>query len=106
MAPPRSSTKRTVSASTPSCSSPSRPTSCAGPSRRSWRTVRRDAMVAMGRALGVGSGLVYDYIFDRFGPYRALQQEVLDVVRAAADGKSLRDVRVLDIGCGPGNFSL
>lgn len=74
----------------------------AGPLRQLATGVRW----AIDRALAVGYGLVYDYIFDRFGPYRALQQEVLDVVRAAADGKSLRDVRVLDIGCGPGNFSL
>jgi SAM-dependent methyltransferase len=58
------------------------------------------------RALAVGYGLVYDYIFDRFGPYRVLQQEVLDMVRTTAGGRRPREFRVLDIGCGPGNFSL
>lgn len=61
---------------------------------------------AVDRALAVGYGVVYDYIFERFDPYRALQQEVLDVVRAAAGARTPREVRVLDIGCGPGNFSL
>lgn len=61
---------------------------------------------AIDRALAVGYGVVYDCIFERFGPYRALQQEILDVVRAAAGARHPQEIRVLDIGCGPGNFSL
>jgi SAM-dependent methyltransferase len=50
--------------------------------------------------------MVYDYIFDRFAPYRALQREVLGCVEAGAPaGVARREVRVLEVGCGPGNFS-
>jgi SAM-dependent methyltransferase len=59
------------------------------------------------RAVSVGYGLLYDYIFERFGPYRDLQREIVDLVVAgippAVDRK---DVRVLDIGCGAGNLAL
>lgn len=59
------------------------------------------------RAVSVGYGLLYDYIFERFGPYRDLQREIVELVIAgippAVDRK---DVRVLDIGCGPGNLAL
>ncbi|HUF93393.1 MAG TPA: class I SAM-dependent methyltransferase, partial [Candidatus Limnocylindria bacterium] len=56
-------------------------------------------------ALAVGYGTLYDYIFERFPPYQALQREVLLLVRAEAPADHA-NVRVLDIGCGPGNFSL
>jgi SAM-dependent methyltransferase len=58
------------------------------------------------RMLSVGYGLVYDYIFERFGPYQRLQLEVLELVEAAApDRASRHEVQVLDAGCGPGNFT-
>jgi SAM-dependent methyltransferase len=58
------------------------------------------------RMLSVGYGVVYDYIFERFKPYRDLQREVLALVCAITDGQaSRRSVKVADIGCGPGNFT-
>ena len=58
------------------------------------------------RMLSVGYGLVYDYIYDRFRPYQQLQAEVLELVTAGVPATTLkRDVHVLDIGCGPGNFT-
>lgn len=58
------------------------------------------------RMLSVGYGLVYDYIFERFRPYQELQSEVLKLVESAVPEGDRRHVRVLDIGCGPGNFTL
>jgi SAM-dependent methyltransferase len=58
------------------------------------------------RMLSVGYGLVYDYIFERFRPYQELQSEVLKLVESAVPGGDRRLVQVLDIGCGPGNFTL
>jgi SAM-dependent methyltransferase len=58
------------------------------------------------RMLSVGYGLLYDYIFEKFGPYQKLQAEVLDLVAAsAADVPDRRGVQVLDVGCGPGNLT-
>jgi SAM-dependent methyltransferase len=58
------------------------------------------------RMLSVGYGLVYDYIYEQFRPYQQLQSEVLELVTAGAPtGVAKRDVHVLDIGCGPGNFT-
>jgi SAM-dependent methyltransferase len=58
------------------------------------------------RMLSVGYGVVYDAIFERFGPYQALQAEVLALVEQGAPaGVPRRDVQVLDVGCGPGNFT-
>jgi ubiquinone/menaquinone biosynthesis C-methylase UbiE len=58
------------------------------------------------RMLSVGYGLVYDYIYEQFGPYQQLQAEVLELVTAGVPAGALkRDVHVLDIGCGPGNFT-
>lgn len=64
------------------------------------------AQWGLDRMLAVGYGTVYDYIFDHFEPYRDLQQEVLHLVesRVPAD-VSRRDVRILEVGCGPGNFA-
>ena len=60
----------------------------------------------MDRMLSVGYGLVYDYIYEQFRPYQQLQAEVLDLVGAGVPTGALkRDVHVLDIGCGPGNFT-
>ncbi len=59
------------------------------------------------RALTVGYGVVYDYIFDRFAPYQSLSGEVLACIKAGTPADvARRDVRVLDIGCGPGNIAL
>jgi SAM-dependent methyltransferase len=68
--------------------------------------VSRAVQWALDRMLSVGYGVVYDFVFERFPPYRKLQGEVLTLLEASmpADGNR-RDVRVLDIGCGPGNWS-
>jgi SAM-dependent methyltransferase len=61
------------------------------------------------RMLSIGYGLVYDYIFEQFGPYQRLQAEVLALVQSqsAAKGASSdrRSFQVLDIDCGPGNLT-
>jgi ubiquinone/menaquinone biosynthesis C-methylase UbiE len=58
------------------------------------------------RMLSIGYGVVYDYIFERFTPYQKLQREVLALVASAAERATKReDVRVLDVACGPGNFT-
>lgn len=57
------------------------------------------------RMLAVGYGVVYDYIFERFRPYQGLQRDVLALVQDQAPADRA-GVRVLDIGCGPGNFSV
>src|SRR5262245_10433307 len=59
------------------------------------------------RMVSVGYGLVYDYIFDKFGPYQRLQGEVLELVETAAKSTSpeRRAYQVLDVDCGPGNFT-
>ena len=58
------------------------------------------------RMLSVGYGLVYDYIYEQFRPYQQLQAEVLELVGAGVPPDTLkRDVHVLEIGCGPGNFT-
>jgi ubiquinone/menaquinone biosynthesis C-methylase UbiE len=58
------------------------------------------------RMLSVGYGLVYDYIYEQFRPYQQLQCEVLELVGAGLPAGMLkRDLHVLDIGCGPGNFT-
>jgi ubiquinone/menaquinone biosynthesis C-methylase UbiE len=59
------------------------------------------------RALSVGYGFVYDYIFERFTPYQNLRREVLALVEATVPPSvGRREVRILDIGCGPGNFTM
>ncbi len=57
------------------------------------------------RMLSVGYGVVYDAIFERFPPYQNLQAEVLELVEKSAPDAPRRDVHVLDVGCGPGNFT-
>lgn len=58
------------------------------------------------RMLSVAYGVVYDYVYERFTPYQRLQTEIRQLVEAAmpADGDR-RDVRVLEVACGPGNFT-
>jgi SAM-dependent methyltransferase len=70
------------------------------------RSVLGGLQWGLDRTVSIGYGVVYDYIFERFGPYRALQREVLARVEAAVPtGATRSDVRVLEVGCGPGNFS-
>jgi len=58
------------------------------------------------RLLSVGYGVVYDYVYPRFRHYQRLQAEVRDLVEAAVPTQvERRDVRVLEIACGPGNFT-
>ena len=59
------------------------------------------------RMLSVAYGLVYDYIFDQFGPYQRLQAEVLELVETSAKELSpdRRAYQVLDVDCGPGNLT-
>ena len=59
------------------------------------------------RMLSIGYGLVYDYIFEQFGPYQQLQAEVLEMVETAAKATSpdRRAFQVLDVDCGPGNLT-
>ena len=57
------------------------------------------------RMLSVGYGVVYDAIFERFRPYQDLQAQVLELVEKSAPDMPRRDVQVLDVGCGPGNFT-
>jgi SAM-dependent methyltransferase len=62
---------------------------------------------ALDRCLAVAYGPVHDLIVERFKPYRSLESEVLDLVEAAIPiGVPRRAVRVLDIGCGPGTFTV
>jgi ubiquinone/menaquinone biosynthesis C-methylase UbiE len=57
--------------------------------------------------VSIGYGVVYDYIWESFPPYQALQQEVRELVeRAVPEGINRRDVRILELACGPGNLSL
>ena len=58
------------------------------------------------RMLSVGYGVVYDYVYPRFSHYQRLQAEVRDLVEAAVPARvERRDVRVLEVACGPGNFT-
>jgi len=58
------------------------------------------------RALAVGYRVVYDYVYPRFSHYQRLQAEIRDLVEAAVPARlERREVRVLDVGCGPGNFT-
>jgi SAM-dependent methyltransferase len=67
----------------------------------------RGAQWGLDRTLSVGYGIVYDYIFERFRPYQVLRGEILRFVEAGVPPSVPRhDVRVLDIGCGPGNSTL
>ena len=57
--------------------------------------------------LCVAYGVVYDYIFERFRPYQDLQKEIRRLVEiTTADSVDRRQVHVLEVGCGPGNFTL
>ena len=69
-------------------------------------TALRAVQWGLDRVLSVGYGVAYDYIVERFRPYQELYGEVLAQVEAAVHpAVNRRDVRVLDVACGPGNFS-
>jgi SAM-dependent methyltransferase len=69
-------------------------------------SVRGGLQWTVDRMLSIGYGLVYDYIFEQFGPYQRLQREVLELVeRVAATSPDRRAFRVLDVDCGPGNLT-
>lgn len=69
--------------------------------------VARGVRWGLDRVLAVGYGVVYDLVFERFPPYRALKSEVLAVFeRLVPDRAARRSVRILDIACGPGKWSL
>jgi SAM-dependent methyltransferase len=69
------------------------------------RAVVRALQWGLDRMLSVGYGVVYDAIFERFRPYQDLQAEVLELIEKGAADAPRRDVQVLDVGCGPGNFT-
>ena len=75
----------------------------AAPHRSSLTVLVR---LVLDRWLSVAYGLVYDLLFDRFAAYRRLEREVLTAVQLAAAGTPARGVRILDVGCGSGSFSL
>jgi len=61
---------------------------------------------AVDRMVSIVYGLVYDYIFEQFGPYQQLRAEVLGVVEAsAAEAPDRRAYQVVDVDCGPGNLT-
>src|SRR2546429_5350918 len=61
---------------------------------------------SLDRLPSVAYAVVDDFIFERFAPYQRLREEVWTLVEASAPaGVDRRDVRVLDIACGPGNFT-
>jgi 2-polyprenyl-3-methyl-5-hydroxy-6-metoxy-1,4-benzoquinol methylase len=63
---------------------------------------------AVDRMLSIVYGLVYDYIFEQFGPYQQLRAEVLGVVESAAsasDARARRAYQIVDVDCGPGNLT-
>jgi ubiquinone/menaquinone biosynthesis C-methylase UbiE len=85
---------------------PSNATKAVAEPARVLRPVVHGIQWALDRMLSVGYGIVYDFVFERFPPYRSLQQEVLHLLAAGIpEEKNRRDVRVLDVGCGPGNFA-
>jgi len=58
------------------------------------------------RVLSIGYGVVYDYLYPRLSHYQRLQTEVRDLVEAAVPARAKRrDVRVLEVACGPGNLT-
>jgi ubiquinone/menaquinone biosynthesis C-methylase UbiE len=70
------------------------------------RRVLAFLQAALDRSASIGYGVVYDFVFQRFAPYRKLQAEVVAMLQhAAPEPEKRRDIRVLDIGCGPGSFA-
>jgi ubiquinone/menaquinone biosynthesis C-methylase UbiE len=69
-------------------------------------SVLRAVSWALDRMVSVGYGVVYDYIVARFQPYRDLHAEVVQLLESTVPADlGRRDVRVLDVACGPGAFT-
>ena len=69
-------------------------------------SVLRAVQWALDRMVSVGYGVVYDYIAARFQPYRDLHAEVARLLESSVPAEtSRRDLRVLDVACGPGQFT-
>jgi ubiquinone/menaquinone biosynthesis C-methylase UbiE len=69
-------------------------------------SVLRAVQWALDRMVSVGYGVVYDYIVARFPPYQALHAEVAQLLESSVPPETnRRDVRVLDVACGPGAFT-
>jgi ubiquinone/menaquinone biosynthesis C-methylase UbiE len=69
-------------------------------------SVFRAVQWALDRVVSIGYGVVYDYIVARFQPYRDLHAEVVRIIEASVPERApRRDVRVLDVACGPGAFT-
>jgi demethylmenaquinone methyltransferase / 2-methoxy-6-polyprenyl-1,4-benzoquinol methylase len=69
--------------------------------------VFRGIQWGLDRMVSVGYGVMYDCIVARFRPYQELHGEVLRLLESAvAPGANRREIRVLDVACGPGNFTL
>jgi ubiquinone/menaquinone biosynthesis C-methylase UbiE len=69
-------------------------------------SVFRAVQWALDRMVSIGYGVMYDYIVARFQPYRDLHEEVVSLVEASVPAPAgRREVRVLDIACGPGAFT-
>jgi 2-polyprenyl-3-methyl-5-hydroxy-6-metoxy-1,4-benzoquinol methylase len=69
-------------------------------------TALRAVQWGLDRVLSVGYGVAYDYIVESFRPYREMYAEVLAQVEAAVPpAVNRREVRVLDVACGPGNLT-
>jgi RimJ/RimL family protein N-acetyltransferase/SAM-dependent methyltransferase/ABC-type transporter Mla MlaB component len=51
-------------------------------------------------------GTVHRYVFDHFPPYQRLRDEILATVESVVgDGVKRRDIRILDLACGPGDMA-
>jgi SAM-dependent methyltransferase len=51
-------------------------------------------------------GRVRRYVFEHFAPYQRLRDEILATVeRVVGDGVTRRNVRILDLACGPGEMA-
>jgi ubiquinone/menaquinone biosynthesis C-methylase UbiE len=69
-------------------------------------SVLRAIQWALDRMVSVGYGVVYDYIAARFQPYCDLRAEVVQLLESSVPPEgNRRDVRVLDVACGPGHFT-
>lgn len=69
-------------------------------------SLRTGLQWTLDRLLSVAYGVVYDTIFERFRPYQSLTAEVLKAVETEVPpAVDPRDVRILEVGCGPGNFA-
>jgi ubiquinone/menaquinone biosynthesis C-methylase UbiE len=69
-------------------------------------SVLRAMQWALDRMVSVGYGVVYDYIAARFQPYRDLHAEVVELLESSVPAEAnRRELRVLDVACGPGHFT-